>query len=166
MSFVERFRSDFAQEMKSTRPVIERVPGERVEWRPHPKSFPLGHLTQLVARMPSWIANMATQPQIDLAKTPGYSFETSESMLREFDEAVREATTALSALKESQLEDSWSLMTGGQLVVAEKRGNMLGQTLRHLVHHRGQMTVYLRLLDVPVPITYGPTADDRGSFGI
>lgn len=166
MSFVERYRSDFEQEMKSTRPVIERVPGKHVEWRPHPKSFPLGHLTQLVARMPSWIANMATQPKIDLANSPPYSFETSESMLREFDDAVREANTALSTLKESRLDDTWTLEAGGKLLVAQKRGDMLGQTLRHLVHHRGQMTVYLRLLDVPVPITYGPTADDRGSFGI
>jgi uncharacterized damage-inducible protein DinB len=166
MSFVERYRSDFAQEMKITRPMIERVPGKHVEWRPHPKSFPLGHLTQLVARMPSWIANMATKPKIDLAESPPYSFDTPESILREFDDAVREANAALSALKESQLNDTWSLEAGGKVIMAQKRDDALGQTLRHLAHHRGQMTVYLRLLDVPVPITYGPTADDRGSFGI
>ncbi|HEY8793674.1 MAG TPA: hypothetical protein VIM15_01930 [Gemmatimonadaceae bacterium] len=122
MNFVERFRSDFDQEMKSTRPMIERVPGDRVEWRPHAKSFPLGHLTQLVARMPSWIGNMTTKPQIDLAETPAYSFDTPESMLREFDEGVREATTSLMALKESRLDDTWSLVAGGQLVT-DDRGN-------------------------------------------
>jgi uncharacterized damage-inducible protein DinB len=166
MSIVETIRADFEEEMPSTRKVIERVPGDRGEWRPHPKSFPIGHLAQLVSWMPGWITNMATEPKLDLKTTPRYSFESTDTLLQGFDRNVREARAALLALGEARLDDTWSLVAGDKTVMSTPVGASVRQTLRHLVHHRAQLTVYLRLLDIPVPSTYGPTADDRGNFGI
>jgi uncharacterized damage-inducible protein DinB len=166
MNVVETLRADFEEEMPSTRKVIERVPGDRGEWRPHPKSFPVGHLAQLVSWIPGWITNIATEPRLDLMTAPRYSFETTDTLLQGFDRNVREARTALLALDDSKLDDTWSLVAGDKTVMSTPVGASLRQTLRHLVHHRAQLTVYLRLLDIPVPCTYGPTADDRGNFGI
>jgi uncharacterized damage-inducible protein DinB len=150
--------------MPLTRNVIERVPSDRGEWRPHPKSFPVGHLAQLIAGMPGWMTNMATSTKLDLKLYPGYSFETTEKLLSTFDNHVREARAALATIEDSQLDDGWSLVLGDKVVASSKRGASLRETLRHLAHHRGQMTVYLRLLDIPVPSIYGPSADDRGTF--
>jgi uncharacterized damage-inducible protein DinB len=165
MTIVETLRADFEEEMPPTRNVIARAPADRAEWRPHPKSFPIGHLAQLISWMPGWITSIAGAPRLDLMSAPRYSFETTDTLLRGFDENVREARAALLALDDSRLDETWSLVAGDKVLLTNKVGAALRQTLRHLVHHRGQMTVYLRLLDIPVPCTYGPTADDRGNFG-
>lgn len=165
MTFAERFIPEFTQEMATTRRVIERIPTERGEWRPHPKSFPVGHLAQLVARMPGWITNVAAESSLDMVTYPGYSFEPTDALLREFDTNVAAATDALHRLDDRTLDDTWSLVAGDRVLFSSPRGETLRQTLNHLIHHRGQLTVYLRLLEIPVPCIYGPTADDRGSFG-
>jgi uncharacterized damage-inducible protein DinB len=165
MNQVEIFRIDFEEEMLPTRAVIERMPNDRAEWKPHPKSFSAGHLAQLVSWIPGWVTNIATDSKLDLMRAPKYSIETTETLLEGFDENVRAARAALLALEESRLDEDWSLMAGDKVLFSNQRGPALRQTLRHLVHHRAQLTVYLRLLDVPVPSTYGPTADDRGNFG-
>ena len=164
MTIVETIRADFEEEMPPTRKVIERVPSDRGEWRPHPKSFPIGHLAQLVSIMPWWISNMARESKLDLATWPPYTFEKTEKLLADFDSSVRDAKSALGDFRDSDLDVVWSLVAGDKVMLARPKGEMLRQTLRHLVHHRGQLTVYLRLLDIPVPCTYGPTADDRGGF--
>lgn len=166
MNQVEVFRVDFEEEMLPTRAVISGVPSEHAQWKPHPKSFAAGHLAQLVSWIPGWVTNIATESKLDLMAAPKYSFEKTETLVAGFDENVRGARAALLALDESRLDDDWSLTAGDKVLFTNKRGSALRQTLRHLVHHRGQLTVYLRLLDVPVPSTYGPTADDRGNFGI
>ena len=166
MNLVDTFRVDFEEEMAPTRAVIGRVPNEHAEWKPHPKSFAAGHLAQLVSWMPGWVTNMATESKLDLAAAPKYSFEKTETLLAGFDDNVRAARAALLALEESRLDDEWSLTAGNKVLFTNKRGSALRQTLRHLVHHRAQLTVYLRLLDVPVPSVYGPSADDRGTFGL
>jgi uncharacterized damage-inducible protein DinB len=160
----DTIRSEFEQEMPLTRRVIERVPSDRAEWKPHPKSFPLAHLAQLIAGMPGWMTNMAASSKLDLRAYPGYSMETTETLLNTFDNHVRDARAALANIDDAQLDDTWSLMFGDRVVAASERGASLRETLRHLAHHRGQMTVYLRMLDVPVPSIYGPSADDRGNF--
>lgn len=152
---------EFDQEMKSTRRVIERVPGDKAEWRPHPKSFPLGHLAQLLAWMPGWITNAIQETGLDLARAGGYSFEKTETLLDLFDRNVREARAALEGATEEDFKVSWSLKMGERVLMEMPRGDVVRQTISHLSHHRGQMTVYLRLLDIPVPCIYGPTADEK-----
>lgn len=161
MTIGSTFVAEFDQEMTSTRRLLERVPSDRASWKPHPKSFPLGHLAQLVARMPGWIANAVRETSLDLATARGYSFEPSEALLEEFDENVREARAALSASKDADYGVEWSLTHGDRVLWAAPRGQVVRSHMNHLIHHRGQLTVYLRLNDVPLPMLYGPTADER-----
>jgi uncharacterized damage-inducible protein DinB len=164
MTITDTIRADFEEEMPSTRKTIERVPSDRGEWRPHSRSFPIGHLAQLVSGMPGWITNIATHPKLDLMATPPYSFETTDALLEAFDRNVREARAALLTLDDGKLDRTWSLVLGDKTLITSTVGSTLRQTIRHLVHHRAQLTVYLRMLDIPVPATYGPSADDRAGF--
>jgi len=151
---------EFDQEMSATRRLLERVPDGKGEWRPHPKSFPLAHLAQLVARMPGWMVSTLREAAIDLKTGAPYSIEKTSTLLAEFDRNVKAARKALSEVTGDALGGKWSLVMGDQVMFTAKRGPITRQTLSHLVHHRGQLTVYLRELDVPLPSIYGPTADE------
>ena len=161
MSIAETLLPEFDQEMATTRRLLERVPTEKGKWKPHPKSFPLGHLTQLVSGMPSWITNAVTETSLDLGAYPGYSYEKTEDLLKLFDKYVGEARKAIAAAKDSDFQVPWSLKRGTQVFFTAPRAVIVRQTINHLVHHRGQLTVYLRLIDVPIPSIYGPTADEK-----
>jgi uncharacterized damage-inducible protein DinB len=141
--------------------VLDRVPTEKGTWKPHPKSFALGHLAQLVSSMPGWITRTLRDTSIDLAAGGGYSLQPTETLVSAFDKGVREARAALEAVAGPELEVSWSLKHGDHVLMTMPRGEVTRQHLSHLIHHRGQLTVYLRLLDVPVPSIYGPTADEK-----
>lgn len=161
MSISETLLPEFDQEMKTTRRMLERVPSDKAEWKPHPKSFAIGHLAQLLAGMPGWFTNAVTQTSLDLSKGGGYSFEKTETLLDLFDRNVAEAHAAIAAATDDDLKVPWSLTMGGQVLFTLPRAAIVRQNMSHLAHHRGQMSVYLRLLDVPVPQVYGPTADEK-----
>ena len=161
MTIAQTLLPEFDQEMATTRRLLERVPSDRGPWKPHPKSFSLGHLAQLVARMPGWVASTAGGTDIDLAVYPGYSYEPTETLLAEFDRNVREARAALGAATDADFGMPWSLRRGDQVLFSAPRGPVVRMHINHLIHHRGQLSVYLRLLDVPLPPIYGPTADER-----
>ena len=152
---------EFDQEMAATRRLLERVPSDRGTWKPHEKSFSLAHLAQLVSWMPGWIARTLREPHIDLAGGVGYSNETTETLLAGFDRNVADARAALSEVTGAALDEPWSLRAGERVLMTSPRGETARQHLNHLIHHRGQLTVYLRLVDVPLPSIYGPTADER-----
>lgn len=152
---------EFDQEMASTRRLIERVPSDKGTWKPHEKSFSLAHLTQLVAWIPGWIDQTLRNPFIDLSRAGGYSVEKTETLLELFDKNVADARAALQEVTGAALDESWELRNGDKVFMKERRGDVVRQHLSHFVHHRGQLTVYLRLLDVPLPSIYGPTADER-----
>jgi uncharacterized damage-inducible protein DinB len=160
MTIGESMLPEFDIEMATTRRVIERVPTEKGDWKPHPKSFSLGHLAQLVARMPGWVTATLKSPVLDLGNFQGYSYETTETLLAEFDKNVREARESLASAKDATFAAPWSLKRGEQIFFTLPTGAVVRQNINHLVHHRGQLTVYLRLLDIPVPSIYGPTADE------
>jgi uncharacterized damage-inducible protein DinB len=151
---------EYDEEMATTRRVLERVPSDKAAWKPHPKSFPMGHLAQLVAGMPGWFVNVLKEPHLDLAGGRGYSLESTETLLGVFDKNVIAGRKALESVSGAALSESWSLKMGPQVLMSLPRGEVARQTLNHLIHHRGQITVYLRLLDVAVPSVYGPTADE------
>ena len=153
---------DFDYEMATTRRLLERVPDAQGEWKPHPKSFSLGHLAQLVARMPGWIAQTLQHESQELTQFPPYSYEKTATLLMEFDRNVADARSALASVTDAQLDGMWSMLYNGQPVFSGSRRSTVRSHLNHLVHHRGQLSVYLRLLDVPLPPIYGPTADERG----
>ncbi len=152
---------EFDVEMASTRKLLERVPSDKAAWKPHEKSFSLGHLAQLVSWMPGWIATSLREDHIDLGKQSGYSIETTETLVAMFNANVRDARTALETVMGPALDESWSLKHGERVLFTAPRGEVVRQHLNHLIHHRGQLTVYLRLVNVPLPSVYGPTADER-----
>jgi uncharacterized damage-inducible protein DinB len=120
----------------------------------------LGHLAQLVATMPGWLTQTLRDTEIDLATSPGYSFETTDALLGAFDRHVRDAREALASAQDADFTVLWSLKKGDQVLFSAPRGAVVRLHLNHLIHHRGQLSVYLRLNDVPLPSIYGPTADE------
>jgi DinB family len=157
----QTFLKEVEDELKSSRRLIERVPGDKARWKPHPKSSALGHLTQLVCRMPKVMSDIVKGVDLDLSAGPGYSFEPTDVLLREFDENVAELRRTLSNAKDTDFQGTWNVRAGADIYDSAERQDALRNTINHFVHHRGQLTVYLRLLDVPIPQLYGPTADER-----
>jgi uncharacterized damage-inducible protein DinB len=161
MSIGQSFVAEFDQEMAGTRRVLERVPTDKGRWKPHPKSFSMGHLAQLVSWMPGWIGNTLREPALDLGQAGGYTYETTESLLKGFDANVKEARAALLNTPDAAWTESWALKRGDAVLWSAPRSVVVRNHLSHLVHHRAQLGVYLRLNDVAVPSLYGPTADER-----
>jgi len=160
MAIADTLLPEFDQEMAATRRVIERVPDDDPTWKPHPKSFSIAHLAQLLSWLPGWIGQTLTSTELDLASGGGYSNESTQTLLGTFDDNVRRSRDAIDAASDSDYDVPWSLKMKGAILFTLPRGAVVRQHISHLSHHRGQMTVYLRLLDVPVPSIYGPTADE------
>jgi uncharacterized damage-inducible protein DinB len=164
MKMADMFLAQLERETASTRKTVERVPEGKADYKPHPKSMPLGYLAALVAGMPGWIAMMIDRDNLDLAGGGGApSATTSAELVALFDKSVAEARRALSNTNEDHLMKPWQLLVGGKVVDEKPRYIMIADTFSHLAHHRGQLTVYLRLNDRAVPSIYGPTADEKWS---
>src|SRR5437867_11195 len=140
MSIGKSLLSEFDQEMATTRRLLERVPSDKGTWKPHPKSFALGHLAQLVSWMPGWIANTLRETELDLAEAAGYSFEKTETLLKQFDNNVREGKAALESAKDADFSVPWSLKHGDRVLFAAPRGVVVRTHINHLIHHRGQLS--------------------------
>jgi uncharacterized damage-inducible protein DinB len=149
------------RETAATRKLLERVPDGREEWKPHPKSMALGYLSTLVAMMFGWIASIIDSEYLDLATGKAPTPSTAADRLAMFDQAVASARKALQATDDEHLMKSWQLRVGGNVVDEKLRHQMIADTIAHLAHHRGQLGVYLRLNDQPLPSVYGPTADEK-----
>ena len=165
MKMTDLFLTQLDSEAARTRRALERVPEGRDDWKPHDKSMPLGRLAMLVARMPSWITLIIKQDELDLNPPGGSNIDqkplrTSAELVKALDEGVAQARQALQGVTDDQLMKPWRLLMSGKVVNEEPRHVVLRDTFMHLSHHRGQLTVYQRLNDVPVPAIYGPSADD------
>ncbi len=160
--------AELEREAAVTRRLLERVPGDRLDWQPHARSMTLGRLTGHIAELAFWGRATLERPQVDLAEDPdrrGATAESVDRLLVEFDRNLAGFQEALGACSDEQLLEPWRLVRGEQVIFAAPRVAALrGFVLSHMIHHRGQLSVYLRLLDVPLPQIYGPTADDRGGF--
>lgn len=169
MPLAELVLPEFDQEMASTHRALERVPEGQFAWKPHPKSMTLGRLATLLAELPSWALNALTKDEFDFAPSgaPPFQPRTLESragIVALFDQNVQAARQAIAATSDADFAKPWALKSGGQVVWTKSKFAVYRSTvINHLVHHRGQLTVYLRLRDVPVPAIYGPTADERGA---
>lgn len=161
MSIATDFIVELKNELPATRRLLDRVPDGKGPWKPHPKSSALGHLAQLVSRLPGVMTNIVTGVDLDLAEGPGYSLETTETLLREFDRNVEQLFASLAAANDADFALGWRLLYAGEVVDTASRKDVLRNTVNHFVHHRGQLTVYLRMNEVPLPPLYGPTADER-----
>jgi uncharacterized damage-inducible protein DinB len=166
MKTAEWILAQLDSEAPRTRRALERVPAGRDDWKPHEKSMPLGRLAMLVATMPTWINLVINKDELDVAPQGGSNVDqkplrTSAELVQAHDKGVAEARQALGSTTEEHLKKPWRLLAAGKVVSEEPREIVLRDTMMHLSHHRGQLTVYLRLNEVPVPSIYGPTADDK-----
>lgn len=162
MSLNEALIQELDQEARTTRRVLERVPGEQLSWRPHAKSMSLGQLALHVASTPGVVARIAEQSIVDAPNFEQAEARTPDELLAALDDAVATAKGALEAFDDAAMGETWRVMAGEQEVMAMPRGGLLRSIMfNHWYHHRGQLSVYLRLLDVPVPSIYGPSADEN-----
>lgn len=157
---------DLEHELTTTRRVLERVPDERLSWKPHEKSWTFGKLALHLANLLFWQISILRHDEFDLASLPASSQAkpaSRDQILQTFDRNAVELREALDEAGDAALMEPWTLRRGDQIIFTQPRAAVLrGMGISHLVHHRGQLGVYLRLLDVPVPATYGPSADEGG----
>jgi uncharacterized damage-inducible protein DinB len=165
MKLTQQFLAELDREAPRTRRALEQVPAGKDEWKPHPKSMPLGRLAGLVASMPSWVTLILEQDELDLTPPPGrgqYQQPSMDKLVETHDQHVANARVSLAnATDDFLLNTKWRLRAGGKVVMEQPRHIVLRDTFNHLAHHRGQLTVYLRLNDRTVPAIYGPSADDQ-----
>jgi uncharacterized damage-inducible protein DinB len=165
MTLTQLFLAELEREAPRTRRALEQVPVGRDDWKPHPKSMPLARLAGLVATMPSWIGLIIEQDELNLTPPPGqgtYQQPVTGELVAVHDANVQKGREALSrTTDEFLMTTNWRLLAGGHVVLDQPRHVVLRDTLNHLAHHRGQLTVYLRLTDQTVPAIYGPSADDQ-----
>jgi len=164
--FLEYYLAEFDHEMRTTRNLLARVPDASATWRPHPKSTPAGALAQHITNLVGFGALIAQGSERNVAPVGGspyvpVPFTTTAAMLDAFDANVATSRAAIAGLSEAGLQEPWSLRAGTHTIFSMPRAAVLRTyLLNHLLHHRGQLSVYLRLLDVPLPSSYGPTADE------
>ena len=169
MKMTEWFLAELESEAAKSRRVLEQVPAGKRGWKPHDRSMELGYLSELVANIPSWVGMAITLDELDIAPKDGpqhkpAELNTSAELVAALDKTVAQAREALQKTTDAHLETSWRLLAGGHVALEQPRHDVIRDTFLHSAHHRGQMTVYLRLLGSKVPSVYGPTADDK-SFG-
>lgn len=165
MPIAQSLLPEFDHEMATTRTLLERVPDGKEDWKPHQKSMPLGFLASHIATLPVWAVGVMQQPELDMSQ-PGAEkykvpeFDSAQDRLVAFDAAVKSAREAIAAAPDSDMSSKWTLKNGGETIFSLPRIAALRSfIMNHTIHHRAQLGVYLRLLDVPLPSTYGPTAD-------
>jgi hypothetical protein len=167
MKLTELLLEELDRETARSRKALEQVPEGRNDWKPHDRSMPFGYLAELVATMPGWVAMAINQDSLDLNPPGGGGpqrgrMNTSADYIAALDKAAADARGALQrTTDEFLLTTRWRLMVGGNVVWEAPRHEVIRDSLNHLAHHRGQMTVYLRLLGAKVPALYGPSADDQ-----
>jgi uncharacterized damage-inducible protein DinB len=161
MKMTEMLLAQLDREAPGTRRALERVPEGKNDWKPHAKSMPLGTLAGLVARMPSWFELIINEKELDLtqAERPTPS-KTNRELLQILDKSLDAGRKALSKTTDDHLMKNWRLLWGEKVLDDRPRHLIIADTISHLAHHRGQLTVYLRLNDKPVPVIYGATADE------
>ena len=157
----ESLLQELNTEYRATHACLERIPETLFEYKPHPKSMTLGYLSLLVAEIPLWIRYMVTEGEIDFVTFSHFSPKTTAELVNHFEDNMEAARKALESATDESLQSNFSLKANGQVLYTAPKIADIGTTLNHWVHHRGQLTVYMRLNDIPVPSIYGPSADEK-----
>ena len=166
MKLTEFFRDELDREVKRSRKALEQVPEGKYQWKPHEKSMIFGYLADMVATIPTWITMEIDRDELDVAPADGQGIkqapkETKEALLKALDEAAAGARASLEKTTDEFLMTNWKLLARGNVVWEGTRAEIIQDTISHWSHHRGQMTVYLRLMGAKVPAIFGPSADDQ-----
>jgi uncharacterized damage-inducible protein DinB len=166
MKLTEFFRDELDREVERSRKALEQVPDGKYEWKPHEKSMIFGYLAEMVATIPMWITMEINRDELDVAPAEGQGMkrepkQTSPELVKALDETARDARSALENTTDEHLNTRWKLLARGQVVWEGTRREIIQDTISHWSHHRGQMTVYLRLMGAKVPAIFGPSADDQ-----
>jgi uncharacterized damage-inducible protein DinB len=157
----QSFLKELNAEYRATRACLEKIPETTFEFKPHPKSMNMGYLSLLVAEIPLWIKYMVTDGEIDFVTFKHAAPKTTKELVDHFEENMEAARKALKETNDEALQSPFTLKSNGQVLYSAPKIVDIGTTLNHWVHHRGQLTVYMRLNDIPVPSIYGPSADDK-----
>lgn len=165
MSDTKTVGAEFLKELETeaiaSRKCLEKIPEDLFGWKPHEKSMPMGYLALLVAEIPKWIQHMVEESEIDFATFKHFEPKNTAELVNHFDENLQGARKALQNASNETLSETFFLKNSGQVIFSSPKSDNIGSSVNHLVHHRGQLTVYMRLNDIPVPSIYGPSADDR-----
>jgi uncharacterized damage-inducible protein DinB len=167
MKLTEFLLAELDREVERSRRALEQAPEGKYDWKPHEKSMIFGYLANMVATIPMWIMMQINQNELDVAPAPGESkmeqkrLHTSAELIEALDQTAASARSALQETTDDHLKTNWRLLAHGRAVMEAPRYEMIQDTINHWAHHRGQMTVYLRLLGAKVPAIYGPSADDK-----
>jgi uncharacterized damage-inducible protein DinB len=166
MSYAESLLPEFDQEMASTRRVLERVPDEKLDWQPHPKSHTIGWNANHLANLPDWLVHTLTTPSLDIAPVGGEPYQlpkmaSQAEILETFDRNVAAGRAAITVATDQDMSTMWTLERAGKPIFTMPRSAVVRSVvLNHMVHHRAILCVYLRLNDIPVPGMYGPSGDE------
>jgi uncharacterized damage-inducible protein DinB len=157
----KEFLKELEAEAVASRKCLERIPDKLFDWKPHEKSMPMKSLTQVVADIPNWIKQIVEKSEIDFAKYDYYQPKIGSALVEHFDKSLKEAKKALKNTSDESLSKAFALKDNGKVLMSGSKKEHIVSTINHLVHHRGQLTVYMRLNNIPVPSIYGPSADEK-----
>jgi len=163
MAIKDALLAELKHESSSTRRILERVPGDNLTWKPHEKSYTLGRLAIHIAQIPAWITRIIKHEEFDFAinQYKPITAESNEQLLKIFEDTIAENIFVLDSASADLLDTTWTFRRGEQIFFTLPRKVVIrNMAFNHLIHHRGQLSVYLRLLNIPVPGMYGPSADE------
>jgi uncharacterized damage-inducible protein DinB len=163
MTILEMFKKELDQESKITRKLLERVPDGKYGWQPHPKSMTLQRLSNHLAELPGWIQLILTTTELDFEKNPYQpdDADNTSDLLKFYESCLEAGRAELDNAAEAQLYENWKLRAGDQIFYSTDKWEMIRHTFSQIIHHRAQLGVCFRLLDIPVPSSYGGSADDQ-----
>lgn len=164
MAIISTLLKEMEQEAQTTRKFLAIVPADKLGWKPHPKSMSLRELTGHIAELPAWVSLVLTTNELDFAATPyvAPAVNNAEELQALFEKSYEEGSSQLEKADEKVLDDRWVMRSGDQIYVDVSKAEMIRSCFSQTVHHRAQLGVFLRLLDIPIPGSYGPSADEQG----
>ncbi len=163
MTQLEAFIRELEQEAPTTRKLLALVPGDKFDWKPHEKSMAMGRLATHIAELPAWLEMTFNTDELDFENNtyPPRTVTTNDELLAYFDEGIERGRTALAGGDEKVMDKPWTLRSGANIFSTEPKRDVLRMAMSQIIHHRAQLGVYLRLLNIPIPGSYGPSADDN-----
>jgi len=162
MDMIKTFLKELEEEAQTTRKMLAIVPTDKFDWQPHPKSMTIKTLTAHIAELPTWVTLAVTTEELDFAKTPyeKQNINSNEELMAFFEASLEDGRSHLAKANEQLLSGEWTLRNGEQIYMKSSKAELVRHAYSQIIHHRAQLGVFLRLLDIPIPASYGSSADD------